>query len=198
MASSANKLKTVVLSGAGYSGKTTVLKLLLERLSDQVIGIPETVQMLAKSDLPFPLPRDLVETYRREYINMIIGLQNELEVFLKLAYHDRYQALVLDRGIPDTIAYHPDPLAWFQEHRTFLLAELNRYDQVILLEVSESDYASEEDRPYRYEEARRHESLLKQYYRYHSNFAVVPSYDDVEQKYKHVVSLLFPDGGKRR
>ena len=187
-------IKKIAISGAGYSGKSTIVKKLHNDFPNDIVVIPEITEIYRNTDLPFPINKELKERYKHEYINSIINIQKELESLIVKLYTNSHKYLICDRGILDTIAYYSDFELenWFADFNTSLDKELNRYDLVIQLATNSVNYGENGHiRPYNIENALNHQKILHGYYSKHDNYHFIDEQDDILIKYNKVLNILF-------
>ena len=69
-------MKIIAITGAGVSGKSTIVNKLNEEFSNKIIIIPEITEIYRNSKLPFPLTKEQINNYKYEYIKSIITIQS--------------------------------------------------------------------------------------------------------------------------
>ncbi len=186
-----NKLKTLVLTGAGYSGKSEILQHLQQDDPQRILAVPETIQLLSESILPFPLEPERKQTHLEAYVEMIVQIQDSLERFMIKCYSDTDKWLVCDRALLDTLAYFPDPALWEQKMGMNLEHTLNRYDLIIQLEIHTAyNQDPTHHRPYSLKDARQHEQILCDIYKKHPHYHYISSTSTIEEKVKQVHAYM--------
>lgn len=132
------KLPKIVLTGGPCSGKSTLMREMMEKYGDRVHCVPEVATILIAQVGMLPSVTD--EKHNAQFQQILYRVQRSFEEAAELqAIKDGKQAIVLDRGTIDAIAYlqGEDNL---KRQANFTLAtglrvrsELDRYMQVIFL-----------------------------------------------------------------
>ena len=128
-----NAARTIVLTGAPGSGKSTICAALADRHPGRFVVVPEAAtqyyRALGKRWDELDLAR------RRDAQRGIYRLQLEQEARFAAEHPDR--TLLLDRGTLDGAAYWPDgPTEYWRDLGTSEAEQLARYATVIVLETA--------------------------------------------------------------
>lgn len=163
----------VVLTGGPGGGKTTAADLYRREIGEQVVVVPEAATILYTGGFP----RQGNGGVRQATQRAIYNVQTNLEDAYSVHYNSR--VLLCDRGTIDGAAYWPgQPEEFFQDLKTNLEKELNRYDAVIFFETAAVGGISiEGGNPIRTEsldEALKLDQKLKQLWSKHPHFVFVP------------------------
>ncbi|MCX6714494.1 MAG: AAA family ATPase [Candidatus Uhrbacteria bacterium] len=132
------RLPKIVLTGGPCSGKSTLMREVIEKYGDRVHCVPEVASILIAQVGILPSATD--EKHNARFQQILYRVQRSFEEAAELqAMKDGKQAIVLDRGTVDAVAYlHGEDNLKRQAHFTIatglsVRAELNRYAQVICL-----------------------------------------------------------------
>ncbi len=154
----AKPLPIIVITGGPCSGKSSVLAMLRRQLPKRVHVVPEAASIIINDvGIPFPAQNGL---FVRQFQQQIYTVQQSFEFLARMRGRLAGQeAIVVDRGSADSIAYLPKGVSEFERTcQTKLGYEYERYAAVICLkvppqEVYESFYQSNPARRESYEDA---------------------------------------------
>jgi len=132
------KLPKIVLTGGPCSGKSTLMREIMEKYGDRVHCVPEVATILIAQVGILPDAKD--EAHNARFQKILYRVQRSFEEAAELqAIKDGKQVIILDRGTLDAVAYFEGEINE-QRQALFSIAtgvnvrdELKRYDQVIYL-----------------------------------------------------------------
>ncbi|GEM_PF-470155 len=191
----------IALTGGPCGGKTTLMKKAKDEFGEQVLVMPEVASILL--DHGFPKPgKDLdftqrwLESFQGAVFPVQLNMENE---YMQMALGRSTRMLLCDRGLLDGAAYLGKGLQFFLEYFKLDLAEVHaRYDAVIHLEsiaVSNPDLylKLKATNPARYEsvgEAVNRDAAIKQAWKEHPNWILIPSGQGFKQAQLQMLGIL--------
>jgi len=117
------------VTGGPGGGKTTAVDFFRREIGEQIVIVPEAATMIFSGGFP----REPEEHARMAAQRAVYHVQRNLEDVQAALYPER--VLLCDRGTVDGAVYWPgEPDGFFEELKTSLEAELERYDAVIFFE----------------------------------------------------------------
>lgn len=121
--------RRIVVTGGPGGGKTTAVDFFRREIGEQIVVVPEAATMIFSGGFP----REPEEHARMAAQRAVYHVQRNLEDVQAALYPER--VLLCDRGTVDGAVYWPgEPDGFFEELKTSLEAELERYDAVIFFE----------------------------------------------------------------
>ncbi|MEK6231017.1 MAG: ATP-binding protein [Luteolibacter sp.] len=121
--------RRIVVTGGPGGGKTTAVDFFRREIGEQIVIVPEAATMIFSGGFP----REPEEHARMAAQRAVYHVQRNLEDVQAALYPER--VLLCDRGTVDGAVYWPgEPDGFFEELKTSLEAELERYDAVIFFE----------------------------------------------------------------
>ncbi len=129
----------IVLTGGPGSGKTTLMKASVERFGDQVHGVPEVASILI-AQLGILPPSDLDSIDYLRFQRTLYRVQREFEALAQMqARRDGKQAVLLDRGTLDAMAYLPSADRYETFFGTSPDNDRARYAKVLVLDPAPAE-----------------------------------------------------------
>lgn len=183
-------MKKIVITGAPCTGKTEYIEYVRRRSLRNVCFVPEVAHILFSTNLQNASGMSIDAVH-----HVIFTLQKSIEkcVFAcgtEMAFH------LLDRGSLDVVAYCSNTFT--QDYSIDVQKEYRNYDIILLFQMPSceeqyDDYMNQSNNPYRYEtyvEALQVETRLNLIWAEHPQFFRVPSFREVEHKFKYVNRLI--------
>jgi len=185
-----SKCHRIVLTGGPGGGKTTAADLMRREVGDRIVIVPEAATMLFSGGFP----RFEEIHARRSAQTAIYHVQRNLEDVHSAIYHDRI--LLCDRGTLDSVVYWPsnDDGGFFENLKTSVEAELDRYDAVIFFETAAvGNFSIEGGNPTRTEsisEAVALDHRLQEIWGQHPNYTFIGHEDSFLKKLQNAIEKL--------
>jgi len=196
-------MKRIVFTGGPSSGKTTIMRKLLDHFGHKILLVPETATLLLQGGYPGPgklMPWS--EEWHLLFEDAVFNLQKSIErASLLMAMHNDSEIIFFDRGILDVAGHLPGGVAQFcQRYKTTEKESLLQYDIVIHLvsyamfdprgyqEIAESRWGKSYFSSVEY--ARHIEEATLSVWANHKKRFIVDGHGNIEQKATEVIEII--------
>ncbi len=187
-------LPIIVVTGGPCSGKSSILATLRREYPKHIHVVPEAASIIINDvGIPFPAENGL---FVRQFQQQIYVVQQSFEFLARMrGMLAGQQAIVVDRGSADSIAYLSGGVAEFEQTcQTQLAYEYDRYAAVICLKVPpraiyEQHHQNNLARRESYEDAVATGERTVAAWREHPHFHYVDA-EDWDAKGRHVAGIL--------
>lgn len=180
--------KLIVVTGGPGAGKTAVLEMTKNLLSEKSIILPEAASIIFGGGF-WRLPS---LTARAAAQRAIFHVQTQLEVMV--CEEQKWALGLCDRGTLDGLAYWPhDEKSFWEMSNTSLERELNRYHAVIHLRSPSDQFGYNHINPLRIESASQSHAIderIASIWKNHPRYEVVESTKDFISKAQAALALI--------
>lgn len=194
-----NNIKVIVLTGGPCSGKSTVLRMLQDEFSEQLVVVMEVATVLLEGGFPLP-GKDLEwsEDWQSALQSAVLPLQISFEQSHALVAQKRkVKLLVCDRGLLDGAAYIPGGITEFCKCYGIVETEANgRYKMIIHLEslaTSDPGRYGQMGNDARFESLERAQELeqaTRAAWQSHENRIIIDGKCGIEGKIAEVINIV--------